>query len=314
MKLVLTLLVAGTLGSAGDKTPPNALTVVDANGKEHTFQTWKFTAGTKHLSWLAPPGEDEKEKDKDKEPPKGKGKGKKEGAQVGPPALEFSEGKGAPLKKRVLSYIPLASIRSIDFDAKKEIVSVRVARSDKEDDDEVLYGRADYQEVNFMAVEATRDLGELGKAIVQFQSGAKEEIKSLRFSAPKPLEAPPAGRVAAIKQASKSQPGYAVTDLQALYLTPGGRWQISPTLYFKDTIKIDLAKIEKMVRIGTSGGNFDVSIKGGQQAPLVLIENPKGADDKTVLQLEGLIGRFAGGYRLFPMTTIGELQFEEKAK
>ena len=28
--------------------------VVDANGKEHKLKTWKFTAGTRHLSWLAP--------------------------------------------------------------------------------------------------------------------------------------------------------------------------------------------------------------------------------------------------------------------
>src|SRR5262249_27224364 len=217
-------------------------------------------------------------------------------------------------KRRVLTWIPLASLRSIEYDAKKETVTVRVATSDKEADDVVLEGVTGYVGTNIVGIEAMTDLGELGQAKVLFQGGVSRGVQSLRFSAPKPMEPVPAGRAAAVKQASKNQPGFTAVDLQPLYVVPGGALQTSPHLYFQETVKLDLAKVEKLTQIGSGGGNFDVLLKGGQQNPLVLIDRPRAPDGKSEWQLEGLVGRFPGGYRLFPMTTIGELRFEDKGK
>ncbi len=305
MKRCLVLLAAAvallvlhhTPAPAGDKGGA-VLVVVDSNGKEHKLNTWKFTAGTTHLAWLATAEE------KDKEP----GKGKK--SVAGPEALEFTEGKGAPYKIRVLTYIPLSSIRSLEYDEKKESVTVHVARSDKEADDEVLTGPTGYIGCNLLSIEATSDLGELGTATVKFQGGVKRGVKMIRFPNPRPTEPLPEGRGATVSQGGKDQPSFKAVDLQALYQTGKGQ-TVLPTLYFKETVKIDLAKVDKLARVGTSGVDFEVTLKSGAQHPLELIVQPKGPDGKA-MQLEGLVGRFGGGWRLFPMQTIGEVQFEGK--
>lgn len=307
---------------ANETSLQTGVTIVDGSGKEHNLQGSKFVAGIKHLSWLVDaPAELPKEP-----PPKDKikaggggGGGKKGGAvppapsgpAIGPEALEFSEGKVAPLKKRVVSYVPLVNIRRIDFD-NKDGISVRVATSDKEADDVVLYGLTGYAGVNIVAIEAVTDLGELGKGTIRFEKGKGRGLQSIRFPAPKPIEAPPAGRIATIKQVAKNQPSYTVTDLKALYNVGGGLLRASPTLYFKDTIKLDLAKVQKLSGVGASATDYDVTLMSGQQSPLVLIDRPKGADGKTDMLLDGLVGRFAGGYRVFPMSTVGEVAFEEK--
>ena len=63
-----------------------------------------------------------------------------------------------------------------------------------------------------------------------------------------------------------------------------------------------------------SGVDFDVTLKSGQQTPLVLIDRPKNVDNKGDLVLEGLVGRFSAGFRYFPMTTVGELEFDDQGK
>jgi hypothetical protein len=306
MKRCLPLLTAAaallalhhTPAPAGDKIVEPALVVVDANGKEHRLNTWKFTVGTTHLAWLATAEE------KDKEPAKGKK------SAAGPEALEFTEGKGAPYKIRVLTYVPLTSIRSIEYDEKKETVTVHVARTDKEADDEVLTGPTGYTGCNILSIEATSDLGELGTATVKFQGGVKRGVKAIRFPNPRPAEPLPEGRGATVSQGGKDQPTFKAVDLHVLYGTGKGQ-TLSPTLYFKETVKIDLAKVDKLARVGNSGVDFEVTLKGGAQHPLELIVQPKGSDGKA-MQLEGLVGRFGGGWRLFPMQTIGEIQFDGK--
>src|SRR5438874_9104658 len=101
------VLAASAALPAGEKTGAgnqNQLVVIDANGKEHKVKDWKFTKGTKHLSWLAAAAPEDK--------------GKK--GPAGPEALEFAEGKLPPLSKGVLTYLPLSSVRSIQFDAGKD--------------------------------------------------------------------------------------------------------------------------------------------------------------------------------------------------
>src|SRR5207249_887845 len=94
MKRWLTLLLTiggvlpltGAAPAAGDKTQ-GALVIVDAQGNTHKVKDWKFTEGTSRPSWL--PG--------------------------GVEALEVYEGKLVPLKRSVLAYVPLGSVRSIAF-------------------------------------------------------------------------------------------------------------------------------------------------------------------------------------------------------
>jgi hypothetical protein len=294
--LCLSLWAAPAL--AGEKTEPGELIVVDQEGKEHKLKDWKFTSGTRKLSWLAPAG--------DKEPAKGK-----KPAPAGPEAFVVSEGELPPLKTRVLTFVPLTSIRSIDYDNEGKKISVRVAVNDKEEDDAVLRGITGYVNTNSIAVEALMDLGELGQATVRFQGGVDKGAKSFRFTHPKPLPAP-TGRMMTIKQQNSKLPAFKVGELQVLY-DAAGQEKALPTLFFKETVKIDLAKVQKMSQIGGTGVDFQVTLTDSKELPaLVLIERPKDPDGKGTLQLQGLIGRSAAGWQLFPMITIGELQVEQK--
>src|SRR5262245_44898200 len=67
------------------------LIVIDANGKEQKLKTWKFTTGTRPISWLAPPapknGDDPKDGDAKDGPKDGKAKGKPRQPAAGPEAL-----------------------------------------------------------------------------------------------------------------------------------------------------------------------------------------------------------------------------------
>jgi hypothetical protein len=302
------LLCGSGLSGAGEKSvagDPGVLIVVDHSGKEHKVKGWKFARGTIHLSWLAPaPAED-----------KGKGDTKKPATPVGPEALEFVESKIPPLAKGVLTYVPLGSVRSIEFEpGPKNTMTVRVAKSDKEADDEILVGPTGYKGINHVAITALTDLGDLGQATVEFHGGVERGVRSIRFPAPKAIDALGEGRGAVIVQASKKYPTLKVVDLQPLYLQSGGKLRTLPALHFKETVKIDLSKIAKIAQVGLGGGNFEVTLQNGQQHPLVLIDRPKGPDGKSDLQLLGLVGRFSAGYRLVPMITVGELQFEEMGK
>jgi hypothetical protein len=282
---------------AGDKGDANVLTVIDKDGKEHKLKTWKFVTGTRKLSWLAPA---------DKEPAKGK-----KAPAAGPEVFVVSEGE-YPLKKRVLTFIPVESVRSIEFDATEKKMTVRVAVSTTEDDDAKIEGVTGYENTNHFAVEAQTDLGELGQATVRFQGGGAKGVKSFRFADPKPVDPLPAGRAGKIKQQDTKLPTFRFVDLQPLYATAGGQERTLPHLYFKETVKVELAKIEKMVGDKL---DFTLTLAGGkEQPPLVLLERPKDSDGKGTLQLEGLVGRGIVGWRLFPMITVGELTFDDKSK
>jgi hypothetical protein len=282
---------------AGDQAETNVLTVTDKDGKEHKPKNWKFVTGTRKLSWLAPA---------DTEPAKGK-----KAATGGPEVFVVSEGE-YPLKKRVLTFVPVDSVRSIEFDPSAKKVTVRVAISAKEEDDVKIEGATGYQNTNTFAVEAVTDLGDLGQATVRFQGGGEKGVKSFRFASPKPMGPLPTGRSGKIKQQDTKLPTFRFVDLQPLYVAAGGQERTLPHLYFKETVKVDLAKIEKMVGDKL---DFTLTLTGGkEQPPLVLLERAKDADGTGTLQLEGLVGRGIVGWRLFPMITVGELTFEDKSK
>ena len=307
---------------AGDKDKPakqGVLIVTDGNGKEHKVKVWKFTAGTKYLSWLAAAPKEDKEKDKDQEktPVKGKKGGKvgpKANTAVGPEALEFSAVLGVPLKKRILTYVLLENIRSLEFDSKKETVTLRIAKSDKMEDDEVLVGVIGYENTNIISIDAEADLGEFGLAEMKFKGGVRGGIKAIRFPAPKPLPAEAKGRFAEVIGVGKTKDSHKVVDLQPLYLQANGLEQVVPTLYFQKTVKLDVTKIAQLAQVGMGGSTWDVTLKSGDSQPLGLIERPTEAGAKYSSQLQGLVGRASVGYQLFPLAAASEVYFDKGKK
>jgi hypothetical protein len=264
------------------------LAIVDGKGATHKTKNWNFTRGTKRLSWLPAA----------------------EAAQ----ALEFYEGKGAPLKKSVLTYLPLASIRSIDFDPAmdKEIMTVRVATSAKEADDVILVGPLFYPNFNTLEITATVQGGDKDDAVVEFEGGTRQgSIRSIRFPAPKPIDPLPKGRFASVKHVNMKYPTLQIVDLQVLYVQGDGSWKTLPTLYFNDPSKAELVNISKLTQMRSGGNSYEVTLLSGQKNPRVIVNEPKDAGD---VELVGFVGRFSAGYRIFPLVTVGEVLFEDKAK
>jgi hypothetical protein len=289
-------------GEPPGKGESDMLVVVDNAGKEHKLKTWKFESGVRRLSWLAAA----------KETPGKKGKPAVKGP-AGPEALEFSEGTQPPLKKRVLTLVPLESIRAINFDTKKKRVTVHVVHSDKADDDEVLTGLTGYVGVNHLSLTAEADLGDLGMAKKKFQGGVSKGIRSIRFPAPKPVAAVGEGRPAKVAAGSQGKTIHQIVDLQPLYRFGDGGARLHPTLYFEKTVKIEVDTIAKLTRVGSgeAGGlTFDVLLKDGKQNPLILIDKIGSLDGRPA-QLEGLVGRVSAGYKLVPMAGFGEIQFDK---
>jgi hypothetical protein len=318
----LTALIAGmTIGilclcsvpSSADEPPksaePGTLVVIDAAGKEQTLKTWKFANGTRRLSWLAPAKEDikkdGKEKDKPKEPVD-----KKDKSPVGPEALEFREEHSTQFENGVLTLVLLDRIRSLDYED-KDVVSARVATSDKTDDDVTLKGLTKYKGINKLSIEAEVDKGELGVAEIKFLGGVPKGIRGLRFAPPKTPAAAPAGRSALVTIADRDEKeAQKVSDLRPLYKLGNGSERLAPTLFFKKTLKIDVAKIQKIRVVEDSdGAEFSVTLKDGSESTLTLLRDAT-LDGKQA-RLQGMVGRVPAGYKLFPLHAVKEIQFDE---
>jgi hypothetical protein len=287
--------VVATISAAGadDKTPAGGLTVIDNAGKEVKVKSWKFLAGTVHLSWLAkanPPKKDEPVK-----------------VPKGPEALEFRENKSTTYEEGIKTLIPISSIRKIDYDKKTVTVTV-VKLGGKE---EVLKGSTEFQRINKITLEAEADLGNLGVAAVKYLGGhLKDGIRGLHFADPAPAVAPPTGKPALVIAQDKEK--HEVFDVQPLYKKANGSLHIVPTLYFKTKVKIDLAKIKKLRHIESENKkvqsyDFEVTLQDGAKHTLTLLKsNPDDVKSGTLL---GLVGRSSVGYKLFPLPhTIQEVQ------
>ena len=94
--LSIVLIAAWALAEDAPKpAEPGTLLLIDGGGKEQKIKAWKYTAGTRRLSWLAPAekgdAKTEKEKPADKDKPAGKDrltvKPAGRPAAVGPEAL-----------------------------------------------------------------------------------------------------------------------------------------------------------------------------------------------------------------------------------
>jgi hypothetical protein len=320
-KLLLLFLGAGLVAvelarpsAAQDKKPAQGgaeIIVTDYNGKEHKVKNWKFTAGTAHLSWLAEgPAEAKEPKDK-KDTGKKKG-GPVQAPAVGPEAFEFSPGLGPVYKRgfRIMVYVPLENIRSIDFDHEKKTATVKVA---KEGGDEELEGKTGYVGVNVLTIVAEADLGEFGVGQIKFEGGVERGIKSVRFPSAKAAPAPK-GRYAEVIQTEKDKTTtYKVMDLQPLYKQADGLLRAVPTLFFQKTVKLDVAKVARLSQLGAKGDNWDVTLKSGNSQALEIIKRPADVNGKPAV-LEGLVGRSAVGYFLFPLSEVSEAYFDKGKK
>src|SRR5688572_12134849 len=105
----------------GQEHKASALVVLDNAGKEIPLKTWKFTQGTRRLSWLAEAkkGSEKKEGQKKEDDKKGdvkKAKGAVAPEPVGPECLALIEEKTPTYVNDVTTFIPLTSLKKIEFD------------------------------------------------------------------------------------------------------------------------------------------------------------------------------------------------------
>jgi hypothetical protein len=302
--------------SSADEPPkaaePGTLVILDRAGKEQKLKTWKFANGTRRLSWLAPvmPAKDKDDKDgKAKDRPKPPAS-KNDKSAAGLEALEFREEHSTQFKDGVLTLVPLDRIRSLDYDEKAG-VSLRVAASDKADDDVILKGLTKYVGINKLTIEAEVDKGDLGVAEIKYLGGVPKGIRGIRFPPPKVPAAAQAGRPAFVTIAdSDDKTAHKVADLRPLYKLRDDVERIAPTLFFKKTLKIDIAKVQKLRVVENSdGAEFTVTLKDGAEETLTLLRDVM-LDGKPA-RLEGLMGRVPAGYKLFPLHAVTEIQFDE---
>jgi len=283
---------------------PGALVVIDSSGNVQKLKTWKFTAGTRHLTWLAPLPAAGSPEEKNKVP-----KARKPVA-VGPEAIEFREEDSTQFVEGVLTFIPLERLRTLDYDGEEKTVTAHVANGPKFDQDILLTGTTRFERVNKVVIEAEVDNGDAGIADVKFLGGTQRGIRGIRFLTPKPAPAV-AGRPATVTTAGKTPSTHKVTDLQALYRLSNGYERVTPLLMFKKTYKLELTKVHRIAAAGAEDdeGAWQVQLKDGGDQTLTLLRVIQ--LDGQDAQLEGLLGRVPAGYKLFPVITLNEVVFDE---
>jgi hypothetical protein len=97
-----------------------------------------------------------------------------------------------------------------------------------------------------------------------------------------------------------------------LYVFTDGTERVLPTLFFKKTLKINVGKLKKLRGIKVEdleNPEFAVTLGDGEEETYTLM--PKVTIDGRDAVLEGLVGRVPVGYKLFPVYTISEVQFED---
>jgi hypothetical protein len=295
---------------AADDAPkpaePGTLVILDAAGKEQKLKAWKFTAGTRRLGWLAPAGE----KAPEKAPAGEKDAAPRRQPPAGPEALELRAEMKVEYVEGVLTLVPLDRLRSLDYDNDKETVTARVAVGGS---DELLTGTTKYRRINKLVIEAEVDRGEQGVAEIKFLGGLPRGIRGVRFPPPKAPAAAPAGRPAvAVSADGETKTTHKVSDLLPLYRLADGSERLLPTLLFRKTLKLDVAKIAKIAITGNENdASWQVTMKGGGDETLTLLQKiPYEGSQATLV---GLVGRVPVGYKLFPVAAISEITFDATA-
>ncbi len=305
------LLIVGAIGPIGvrgeiraDEKDAGTLVVMDSAGKEIKLTKWKFVLGTRRLGWL---GEPAKVVEK---------KGKKAAPVVpsGPEYLEFREDKTPAYDKDVTTFIPVSSLRKIDYDHDKKAIAVTyLAAGDKE---LTLVGPSKFANINKFHIDGTVAPGNVSLAgEIKFQDGfLKAGIQGYRFPNAEPVPAP-MGRPAIIVVLDKARTVHRVNDPVPIYKV-GTDWRAVPELVFQKTVKVPFDKVAKLVRMPARDKknpalDFEVAQDDGTKQGLTLLEKTSLGENQAAV-LVGLVGKVSAGYRLFPAHIIAELRFEDR--
>jgi hypothetical protein len=310
--LAVLFAAALSLLAADADTPPKppeagTLIVLDAAGKEQKLKAWKFTDGVRRLAWLAPAGDVEAKDAADKDK-KAASKGKRTApAAVGPEALALRTETEIEYAEGVLTLIPLDRLASIAFDNDKETMTAEVGSGEEA---LTLTGATKYKRINKLAIEAEVDKGDLGIAEVKYLGGYPRGIRGVRFPTPKANPPVPEGRRVLVVSADgkNKKTTHKVVDLLPLYRLPDGGEKLLPTLLFKKTLKLDVAKIKKIATAGAEEGAWQVTLKDGGEETLTLLESIPFEGKQA--RLAGFVGRVPAGYKLFPVSAIAEITFD----
>jgi hypothetical protein len=304
MLLAASIIGLGAMGATADEPAKGAdtaqdggpLVVIDNVGKEMKLKTWKLTNGTRRLAWLGAAA-------KEADPPKGK--------PTGPEALEFREENSTTFKEGILTLVPVDRLRELEFDNMKETVKLTAATGPKAEDTVTLTGLTKYVGINKITIEAEVDKGELGVAEVKLLGGVPKGVNVVKFPGTAKIAAAAEGRGATVTTKDKSgKATHKVTDFQPLYRAAGGE-TLNSLVFFKKTLKIDVAKITKF-SITESGNEsvWSVTLKDGSEESLTLLTTPM-LDGKQAT-LIGFVARVPAGYKLFPPHVLEEVEFEAK--
>lgn len=285
---LISVAVAGLAAPAGEKKADAPLVIVNAQNKEVNLKGWRLTAGIRRM------------------PAAG---------SKGPECLEFRDEHSTTYQAGILTLVPVASLRKLDYDYAKKTVTAVVATESK---DVTLLGTTKFPGINRLTIEGDADLGALGFAAVKFQGGnAKGGVIGVRFPAPQPIPAV-TERTTVIVGEDKDRTRHVVAELTAPYQLADGTVRLMPQLHFKKTVKIELAKIAALRHVEAedkkqTSFDFEVTLQSGEKHTLTLLTKVE-LDGGKSATLSGLFGKVAVGYQLFPAHTIAELRTEEEKK
>jgi hypothetical protein len=278
---------AGVAGDGGDGQPAKTEPwLIDSAGKERKLLIYQFVAGFRALPWAVPEG------------------------QLVPTALEMRELDSTTFKDGVLTFLPLESVRSIQYDYQKETLEVRVAGIEKP-----FVGSIRFRGINLVDIEATVEVGKTGLAEARFRGGVENGFREVHFPNAKPAGKLPEGPTVSIviggSGVKEKGPPVVGRNLRALYRLVGGKEIAQDFVLFKKDLPVKLRDIRSLVNatpnIKAKGDcTFSVKLADGSENPLTLL-SAMVVEKNRPASLLGLLIDIPGGYRLFPPHTIASL-------
>jgi hypothetical protein len=261
------------------------------------LQDARFTAGTRHLSWLVAADKSGKSKTKN----------------LGPEYLEFREEKSTTFKDGIVTLIPVTSLLRLEYEPDKKLVRAVVKQPG--DKDLTLVGSTKFTGINKFTLDGTAAKAEVGVAgALQFKDGFMTvPIRGFAQSGAKPVEMPTGDKSVIVTQ-DKEKTEHAVSGLMPLYRVGAGQ-KLASVLMFQKVGQIDVTKLAVLRQLPpadkkqTISHEYEVTQAGGEKQRLTLLEKTQ-LDDNQPAVLIGLVGRVAAGFKLFPPHTITEVRFE----
>ena len=269
------------------KAEPTAI-VIDSTGKEVCLKKWEFIGGIRRLAWLTTSAKE---------------------ATSAPLALEFRESNSTTYREGVLTLVPIERLRSLKYDATKQLVHLEVAGLA-----EPLVGSMRYREINQVVLAAEVDRGPMGVAEVTFRGGFQGGIGGLKIESAKPAAAPtPQGEVFTIwvePTRGQSDHRQLVHGCRALYRFADGSEKLLSVLPFKKTFQLDLTQVKRLQKLPpTAKGqppSYDILLQDGMEMILTPLDTLM--HEGKPAKLLGLLTEVPAGYKLFPLHTIEALE------